>query len=283
MIGYRCEYIKTPWYVQMVKNQHGLNIDQELFKALYQKLTQLESAYSRDMYPPQASPFYVPVSLSHTALLLSDVQAQILARFPQDIQDAYLAQIRTVLLFFRSQISKARSAPRDSSSLYDEVPLIIHHTLPFNLNSNAFVSPYNKLSRWVAQLEAKGFFANSPSDPNTPHFGVPASLVPESGWSRDEIVLGKLAPNCFASSDLLAYLRARGIRHIVLVGLTTMGSVLGSARGGADLDFHVIVPREGVREDVGNEEVHEVLMGKVLPKFVDVVGLDDVLALGGEQ
>jgi nicotinamidase-related amidase len=224
-------------------------------------------------------------SLPHTALLLSDVQTQILARFPKDIQDTYLAQILTLLNFFRAEVSKARSTPKDSSktSLYDDVPLIIHHTLPFNLNHNAFVSPYNKLSRWVKSLEEKGFFANAPSDPNTPHFGVPSQLVPPNGWSKDEIVLGKLAPNCFASSDLLAYLRARGIKHVVLVGLTTMGSVLGSARAGADLDFHIICPREGIREDVGNEEIDELIMTKLLPKFVDVVKSEDILALHGEQ
>jgi nicotinamidase-related amidase len=237
------------------------------------------------MASSQASPFYVPVSFPHTALLLSDVQTQILARFPKDIQETYLSQVLALLNFFRTEISNARSTPKaaDSKSLYDDVPLIVHHTLPFNLNHNAFVSPYNKLARWVRSLEEKGFFANAPSDPNTPHYGVPPALAPPNGWSKDEIVLGKLAPNCFASSDLLAYLRARGIRHVVLVGLTTMGSVLGSARAGADLDFHILCPREAIREDVGNEEVDEVLMTKVLPKFVDVVKIEDVLALGGEK
>ena len=62
----------------------------------------------------------------------------------------------------------------------DEVPLIIHHTLPFNLNSNAFISPYNKLAKWVAQLEAKGFFGSAPSDPHTPNYAIPAVLAPST-------------------------------------------------------------------------------------------------------
>lgn len=188
--------------------------------------------------------------------------------------------IKTLLEHFRAEISKRRSdkTSGDGSAPYDGVPLIVHHTLPFNINSNAFVSPYNKLSKWVAQLEKAGYFANAPSDPHHPHYGIPAEITPLGGWgNKDEIVLGKLQPNCFGSSDLLAYLRARGIRHVVLVGLTTMGSILGSARAGADLDFHICCVEEGIMDD--DPEVHKFLMTKVLPKFVDIVGLEDVLQL----
>lgn len=97
-----------------------------------------------------STPFYVPVSLPHTALLLPDVQTQILARFPKETQEVYLSEIQKLLSFFRAEIARYRSVDKSSTSLYDEVSLIIHHTLPFNLNSNAFVSPYNKLAKWVA-------------------------------------------------------------------------------------------------------------------------------------
>jgi nicotinamidase-related amidase len=225
-----------------------------------------------------STPFYVPVSLPHTALLLSDVQTQILARFPKETQEAYLGEIQKLLSFFRAEIARHRSADKSSTSLYDEAPLIIHHTLPFNLNSNAFVSPYNKLEKRVAQLEAKGFFGSAPSDPHTPNYAIPAVLAPPSGWgSKDEIVLPKVQPSCFGSSDLLSYLRARAIKHVVLVGLTTMGSILGTARAGADLDFHIICVKEGIIDD--EKEVNDFLMERVLPKFVDVVSMEDVLAL----
>ncbi len=227
-----------------------------------------------------ASPFFIPVRLGQTALLLSDVQTQILGRFPAEVQDEYMRSIHKLLDFFRSEIAKRRSSGESPSenSPYDGVPMIIHQTLPFNVNSNAFVSPYNKLSKWVAQLEAAGHFANAPSDPHHPHYGVPESLTPPGGWGgKDEIVIGKLQPSCFGSSDLQSYLRARGIKHIVLVGLTTMGSILGSARAGADLDFHIICAEEGIMDD--DPEVHRFLMNRVLPKFVDVVRLEDVTGL----
>lgn len=130
----------------------------------------------------------------------------------------------------------------------------------------------------MTQLEAKGFFGSAPSDPHTPNYAIPAVLAPSSGWgSKDEIVLPKVQPSCFGSSDLLSYLRARGIKHVILVGLTTMGSILGTARAGADLDFHIICVREGIIDD--EKEVNDFLMERVLPKFVDVVSMEDVLAL----
>lgn len=231
-----------------------------------------------------ASPFHVPVFLPHTALLLSDVQTQILGRFPQDIQVSYLAQVQKLLDFFRAEIASCRATSRssDATSPYDDVPMIIHHSLPFNINSNRFVSPYNKLARWVSKLEAAGHFANASSDPNHPGYGIPATLVPPSGWgNKDEILLGKLQTSCFGSSDLLAYLRARGIKHIILVGLTTVGSILGSARAGADLDFHISLVEEGIMDD--DPEAHEFLMTKIFPKFVDVVKMEDVLGLGSSR
>ncbi|KAK3936805.1 hypothetical protein QBC46DRAFT_394242 [Diplogelasinospora grovesii] len=96
------------------------------------------------------SPFYVPVSLGHTALLLSDVQTQVLNRFPPETQEAYLSKIQTLLDFFRHWQSPNRRPPRDG--LHDGVPMIIHYALPLGKNQNAFVSPYNKLAQWVATL-----------------------------------------------------------------------------------------------------------------------------------
>ncbi|KPI42453.1 uncharacterized protein AB675_9619 [Cyphellophora attinorum] len=139
-------------------------------------------------------------------------------------------------------------------------PLIIHHTFPAGINSNAFISPYNKLARWFTQLEASGAFPATTRDPNFPQYAVCKTLQPADGWgSKDEIL----------------YLRARGVRHVVLCGLTTVGPVLGSARLAADMDFHVVVVREGVMDD---EEVvvGEFLLERVLARFADVVGMADL-------
>ena len=225
------------------------------------------------------SKFYVDVDLSRTALLLSDIQSQIVARFPPEVSSVYLKNVLSILNLFRDEQARRREdEDRAKTSLYDEVPLIIHHVLPFGINSNGFVSPYNKLASWVNKLEASGFFKNAPTDPNHPHYAIPESLAPPKGWgTKNEIIISKLQPGCFSSSDLLAYFRGIGIKHVILCGLTTMGSVLGTARLGADLDLHIAIPREGVMDD--DEEVNTFLLEKVLPKFIDVVDLEDIRAL----
>jgi len=100
---------------------------------------------------------------------------------------------------------------------------------------------------------------SSPSDPNHPIYAIPEILKPKEGWgSKGEmIILSKIQTECFSSSDLLAYFRARG-----------------SARLGADLDFHIVVPREGVMDD--EVDVSEFLQERVLPRFVGVVDMTDV-------
>lgn len=60
-----------------------------------------------------------------------------------------------------------------------------------------------------------------------------------------------------------------------------MGSILGSAKAGADLDYHMICVEDGIIDD--EPEVHEFLMKQVLSKFIDVVHTQDVVALGNRK
>jgi len=43
------------------------------------------------------------------------------------------------------------------------------------------------------------------------------------------------------------------------------------------MDFHVVVPREGVMDD--EADVHDFLLDRILPKFADVVNMGDVEGL----
>ncbi|RAH84548.1 Isochorismatase hydrolase [Aspergillus japonicus CBS 114.51] len=207
------------------------------------------------------SPFHIPLDLSRTALLLTDIQTDILCRFPPAVQEPYLQDIHTLLTLFREEITRRRTTtttnpttPRNSNTA---IPLIIHHILPHGLNSNAFISPYNKLSTWAQRVLPPPSPAHK--DPTHPIYPV----------------------SSFGSSDLWAYLRAREVRHVVLVGLTAVGAVLGSARHGADLDLHVVVVREGVLEE--EAEVGAFVVERVLGRFVDVVDLREVVEVfGGE-
>lgn len=232
-----------------------------------------------------APPFHTEVDLRYTALLLSDIQSEILARFHLEKRDQYLNEVLSLINLFRDDIHQRRTAPVELKELaggaYVGIPLIIHHVLPYGYNNNAFISPYNKLSSWVKSLQEKGLFTvtEKAKNPETPVYSIPEALYPQGGSfggsNIDEILLPKFQTSSFGSSDLLGYLRARGIRHVVLCGLTTVGAILGSARHGADLDYHVIIPKSGVMDD-DDDEVNDFILERVLPKFVDIVDMKDV-------
>jgi len=192
-----------------------------------------------------------------------------------------LTDVLGLVNLFRGEIQRRRksSALPGHVQAYGQVPLIVHHVFPAGINSNRFISPHNKLARWFRALESAGHFDQSAKDPNHPHYRIVKELRPKDDvWgSEDEIIIPKLSAGCFSSSELLGYFRARGIKHVVLCGLTTAGAVLGGARLGADLDFHIMIPREGILGD--DKETNDFLLDKVLPRFVDVVSASDVRSL----
>ncbi|RAO68783.1 uncharacterized protein BHQ10_004795 [Talaromyces amestolkiae] len=251
-------------------------------------LTKLSDSKITDMASSNTSkPFHTEVDLRYTALLLSDIQNEILARFPADKREQYLKEVVSLINLFRKDIHQRRTAPAETkenaSGAYVGIPLIIHHVLPYGYNNNAFISPYNKLSSWVKSLQERGLFTvtEKAKNPETPVYSIPEALYPQGpqgggfgGSHIDEILLPKFQTSSFGSSDLLGYLRARSIRHVVLCGLTTVGAILGSARHGADLDYHVIIPRSGVMDD--EDDVNDFVLQRILPKFVDIVDMKDV-------
>ena len=52
--------------------------------------------------------------------------------------------------------------------------------------------------------------------------------------------------------------------------------MLSSVREGADLDFHVIVPRDG---SWAEPKLHNFIMDNLLDRFSDVVKVEDVMGL----
>lgn len=107
-------------------------------------------------------PFHTDVDLRYTALLLSDIQNEILARFPAEKRARYLEEVVSLIKLFRQDMHERRTWPSklkdQTGGAYAGIPLIIHHVLPYGYNNNAFISPYNKLSSWVKSLEEKGLF-----------------------------------------------------------------------------------------------------------------------------
>lgn len=181
---------------------------------------------------------------------------------PEAAKDVYLSHVTSLLTAFRNSISTRIAANPPP-------PLIIHSIVPFGLNQNAFAAPHSKTTHWVATMFPDGRLpTNLPlslaSLEARSDFGVPSALKIKEGegvWPNgNEILVHRLRPSAMQDSDLPAYLRARDIRHIIICGLTTAGTVLGTARQASDNDYHVILPDEANWDD--EEEVHRFLFDR---------------------
>lgn len=167
----------------------------------------------------------------------------------------------SLLDIFRTSIEERKAAGLPA-------PLIIHSVVPFGINQNAFASSNSKTTHWVASMFPDGKLpTNLPPQMASlevrTNFDVPQAVrpAPETPFPNfNEILIHRLRPSAFQDSDLPAYLRARDIKHIVLCGLTTSGTVLGTARQAADNDYHVILPDEANWDD--EEDVHRFLFDR---------------------
>jgi len=110
-------------------------------------------------------------------------------------------------------------------------------------------------------------------------------LTPGSDWvqldaglerlPQDELIEKQWA-SAFFKTDLQSRLRAHGADSLVVTGLTTSGCVRATAVDGLQYDYPVVVPREAVGDR--NSAAHEANLFDLHAKYVDVLGLQEVLA-----
>jgi nicotinamidase-related amidase len=84
-----------------------------------------------------------------------------------------------------------------------------------------------------------------------------------------EVTVMKRRISAFTGSDLEVVLRAFGIQHIILTGISTSGVVLSTIREAADKDYRITVLADCCADR--DEEVHRVLTTKVFPHQAEVL------------
>ncbi len=92
-----------------------------------------------------------------------------------------------------------------------------------------------------------------------------STIQPQEG----DIVLDKRRLSAFAGTELELLLRARGIDHLVLAGVSTSGVVLSTVREAADKDYRLTVLSDGCGD--ADAEIHTLLMNKLFPRQADVL------------
>ncbi|MGN6227052.1 MAG: cysteine hydrolase family protein [Dyella sp.] len=178
-----------------------------------------------------------------TALLLMDLQPAILANY----QDAeYLPRIARAL-------AAARAA-----------------ALPVIWVRVAFRNGYPEVAR------DNPVFAGISRSGRLTETGADTQIHPDLDVQPQDVLITKRRFSAFAGSDLDVVLRAAGVRHLVLAGVSTSGVVLSTVRLAADLDYRLTVLTDGCLD--GDAEVHRVLTEKVFPRQATVRSVDDWVA-----
>ena len=90
---------------------------------------------------------------------------------------------------------------------------------------------------------------------------------------EQDVLIVKRRVSAFAGSDLEVVLRSKGIQHMILTGIATSGVVLSTLREAADKDYQLTVLSD-LCADM-DEEVHNVLLGKVFPRQAAVISLKE--------
>jgi len=102
------------------------------------------------------------------------------------------------------------------------------------------------------------------------------AVHPDIAPAEGEVTVIKRRVSSFTGSDLEVILRAYGIHHMVLAGISTSGVILSTLREAADKDYQLTVLSDGCMDS--DEEVHRVLTTKVFPRQADVISVGEWIA-----
>jgi len=139
--------------------------------------------------------------------------------------------------------------------------------------------------RPVVHFQHHSTRADSPLNPASPGNAIKEIVRPASG----EPVFSKEAHSCFIGTGLEDWLRERGHRTLVIVGLTTPHCVSTTARMAGDLGYrpYVVADATAAFETTGPdgkqhdaEEVHVLSLAALHEEFATVLGTEEILKLG---
>ncbi len=118
--------------------------------------------------------------------------------------------------------------------------------------------------------------------------GQPGAAFQERFLPRpQEHIVEKNVPDAFINTGLERWLHARGVRRMVIAGVSTNNSVEATARTAGNLGFDVVVVSDACftfeKHDFGGtlhgaEEVHLMALANLHDEYAQVCSTDEVLA-----
>jgi nicotinamidase-related amidase len=102
-------------------------------------------------------------------------------------------------------------------------------------------------------------------------------LIPELGHQPTDITVTKRTWGAFASTDLEAQLKARGVTQVVITGVATGTGVEATARQAYEAGFYVTLATDAMTDS--RPEAHEYSLTHVFPRLGETGSTHDVLDL----
>ena len=101
-------------------------------------------------------------------------------------------------------------------------------------------------------------------------------IHPDVAPQEDDIIIDRQRAGIFSGTSLDLMLRSREIGQLAIFGISTSGQVLSAVRWGVVLDYDQYVLEDCCADK--DEEVHRMLMSKVLSMHSKVISSEDFLA-----
>ncbi|MDQ0394445.1 isochorismatase family protein [Labrys monachus] len=106
-------------------------------------------------------------------------------------------------------------------------------------------------------------------------------LIPELNRQPGDIVVTKRTWGAFASTDLEARLKARGVTQIVVVGVATGTGVEATARQAYEQGFNVTLAIDAMTDT--RAEAHEYSIAQVFPRLGETGTVQEIIGLLGQR
>jgi nicotinamidase-related amidase len=101
-------------------------------------------------------------------------------------------------------------------------------------------------------------------------------LLPQLDQQQSDIVVTKRSCGAFATTDLEAQLKARGVTQVIVAGVATSGGVEATARQAYEQGFNVTFALDAVTDL--REESHEYSIAKIFPRVGELGSSREIIS-----
>lgn len=99
-------------------------------------------------------------------------------------------------------------------------------------------------------------------------------IIPQLCPRDQEPLVFKQRIGAFTGTDLNMILQAQGIETLICMGVTTSGVVLSTTCQAADLDYQMIMVRDGCADT--DDDLHHSLIDKIISRQADILTAEEI-------